>query len=64
MAESAMAELKPPETAVVMVEVPLAPSATETDAGEADCVKAGATTVSETLAVWVRLPPVPVTVIG
>ena len=66
-AVKAMAELKPPETAVVMVEEPLAPWATETEVGEAEIVKAGvpaAVTVSETEAVWVRPPPVPVTVMG
>ena len=36
-----MAESNPPETAVVMVEVPLLPAATETAAGEAEIVKAG-----------------------
>jgi hypothetical protein len=61
----AIAESKPPETAVVMVELPLAPCATETDVGEAASVKAGTgveVTVSEMVAVWVMLPPVPVTV--
>lgn len=37
----ATAELNPPETVVVMVEVPLLPAATETEAGEAEMVKAG-----------------------
>ena len=36
-----MAELKPPETVVVMVELPLLPCATETEVGEAERVKAG-----------------------
>ena len=40
-AERAMAELNPPETAVVMVEDPLLPAATETEVGEAERVKAG-----------------------
>ena len=57
---STIAELKPPETAVVMVLVPLAPCATETDAGEAAMVNPA--TVSVTLAVCVKPPPVPVTV--
>lgn len=64
-AESAIAELNPPETAVVMVELPVPPCATETAVGEADNVKAGvavAVTVSEMVAVCVMLPPVPVTV--
>ena len=59
---NAMAELKPPETAVVMVLVPLAPRATVTDAGEAEIVNAGAVTVSVTAAVCVSEPAVPVTV--
>jgi hypothetical protein len=37
----AMAELNPPETPVVMVEVPLLPWTTESDVGEAEMVKAG-----------------------
>jgi hypothetical protein len=62
----AIAELKPPDTAVVMVETPLLPCATETEVGEAVSVKAGvaaAVTVSEIVADSVRPPPVPVTVI-
>lgn len=35
------AELNPPEIAVVMVDVPLLPAATETAVGEAEMVKAG-----------------------
>jgi len=64
-ADSAIAELKPPETAVVMVDLPVLPCATETDVGEAASVKAGTgaeVTVSEMVAVWVMLPPVPLTV--
>jgi hypothetical protein len=38
LAVSAMAELKPPVTAEVIVDVPVAPCATETEAGEADNV--------------------------
>jgi hypothetical protein len=37
----AMAELNPPEIAVVIVELPLLPATTETDEGEAEIVKAG-----------------------
>lgn len=59
----AIAALKPPETAVVMVLVTLAPCMTDTDVGEAAMVNAGAGTVSETVAVCVIPPPVPVTVI-
>lgn len=53
VAERAMAELKPPETVVLSVEVPLLPCTTETDVGEAASVKAGTgadVTVSETVA--------------
>jgi hypothetical protein len=64
LADRAIAELKPPETVVVTVDMPLAPGATETEAGDADWANAGTTTVSETLVVCVRPPPVPVTVIG
>ena len=66
LALSAMAELKPPESAVLIVELPLAPCATETDVGEALSVKPGtgvAVTVSVMVAAWVMLPPVPLTVI-
>ena len=65
-AVKATAELKPPETVVLIVEPPLAPCATETDVGEAAIVKAGtaaAVTVRVMVAVWVSPPPVPVTVI-
>lgn len=61
---SAIAELKPPETAVVMVAVPLAPWATDIDVGAAMVNAAGALTVSETDTVCVSPPPVPVTVSG
>ena len=59
------AELKPPETVVVMVEVPLLPCTTETDVGEAEMVKLGlsvAVTVSATVVVSMVLPDVPETV--
>ncbi len=65
LADNATAELKPPETVVVTVEEPLLPCTTETDVGEAASVKAGvgtAVTVSETVAVCVMPPPVPVMV--
>jgi hypothetical protein len=59
-----MAESKPPETAVVIVLVPLAPRATETEPGKAEIVKAGgAVTVRVTVDVCVVLPAAPVTVI-
>jgi len=41
LAVKAIAELKPPETAVVIVEVPLLPCTTETEVGEAEMVKVG-----------------------
>ena len=41
-ADKAIAELNPPETAVVIVDVPLLPCTTETEAGEAEMVKLGA----------------------
>src|SRR4051794_28788124 len=61
-----MAELKPPETAVVIVELPAAPLAIETELGDAAMVKLGVgtlVTVRLTVVVWVTLPPVPVMVI-
>ena len=58
-----MAELNPPETAVVMVDLPLLPCAVVTDVGEAEMVNAGAVTVRDTVAVCVIPLPVPVTVI-
>ena len=64
-ADSAIAESKPPETVVVMVEVPVAPWTTETEVGEAASVNAGTgadVTVSEIVAVCVMLSPVPLTV--
>jgi hypothetical protein len=65
LAVNAIAELKPPETAVVIVDVPLLPCTTETEVGEAEMVKAGVgveVTVSETLVVSTVLPDVPLTV--
>src|SRR5580700_1260715 len=65
LALKVIAESKPPETAVVMVEPPLEPCTTETEVGEAEMVKAGVgveVTVSETEVVSVVLPEVPVTV--
>jgi hypothetical protein len=65
-ADKAMAELKPPETVVVIFDVPLLPCVTETEVGEADMVKLGvglAVTVRLTVDVCVTPPPVPVTVI-
>src|SRR5271165_3132458 len=65
LAVKPIAELKPPETVVVMVELPLLPCNTETEVGEAEMVKLGvawAVTVRETEVVSVVLPEVPVTV--
>jgi hypothetical protein len=65
VADSAMAELKPPETAVVIVELPAAPLAIDTALGDAEMVKFGvatAVTVRLTVVVWVVLPPTPVMV--
>ena len=66
-ADKLMDELKPPEAAVVIVDVPLFPCATETEVGEAEMEKLGdacGVTVKETEVVWVLPPPVPVMVIG
>ena len=40
-ADRAIAELNPPETVVVMVDLPVLPCATETEVGEVDSVKLG-----------------------
>ena len=64
-ADKVMAESKVPETAVVIFAVPDAFLATVTEAGEAEIVKPAVTpevTVSETVAVRVNPPPVPVIV--
>jgi len=63
-ADKPIAELKPPETAVVMVEVPELPGTTVTEAGEPKMVKLGLVpvTVRLTVVVAVVLPEVPVTV--
>ena len=65
VADKATAALKPPETVVVTTTYPLWPRRSEPDVGETEMVKAplpGAVTVSETVAVCVTPPPVPVTV--
>jgi hypothetical protein len=64
-AESATAELKPPETVLEIVELPAAPFAIETALGDAEIAKLGVgtlVTVRLTVVVWVVLPPVPVMV--
>ncbi len=66
VADKAIAELKPPETAVVIDRIAAVALITESEVGEAEMVKApavGAVTVSDTVAVCVIPPPVPVTVI-
>jgi len=66
VADKETAELNPPETAVVMVDLPVSPG-TVTEAGEAAMVKstdAAGFTVNVTVVVCIRPPPDPVTVIG
>lgn len=64
-ADRLIAELNPPETAVVIVELPVPPGDTLIDDGDALIVKFGfiPVTVSVTLVVSTVLPDVPVTVI-
>ena len=67
VADKATAELNPPDTAVVIVEVPLLPKPTVTEASDPEMVKSGTGTgftVSVTVVVFERPPPEPVTVIG
>lgn len=47
VADNAIAESKPPEITVVIVEVPLLPCTTETEVGEAEMVKLGDDVVPE-----------------
>ena len=65
-ADNLIAELKPPEIAVVIVELPELPGATVSDVGEAPMVKLGAVpvTVRMTVVDSTVLPEVPVTVMG
>lgn len=65
-AERLIEELKPPTTVVVTVTVPVLFLATVIDVGDALIEKLAATpvTVSVTVVVCVKLPEVPVTVIG
>jgi hypothetical protein len=64
-ADRLIALLKPPLTAVVIVEVPWLPCTTLTEAGEAESVKVGvAVTVKLTVAVCCVPFPFPVTVMG
>ena len=63
-ADNVITALNGPEMAVVIVDLPLEPSATESDAGEGEMVKfGGAVTVKLTVVVAEVPPPVPVTVI-
>jgi hypothetical protein len=67
VAESEIAELNPPETAVVTTTYPLRPWSREPDVGETETVNAavaGAVTVRETVVVSTVLPLVPVMVMG
>lgn len=63
LADKPIAELKPPEIAVVIVDLPELPLASLIDVGEALMVKFGfvPVTVSDTVVVAVVLPEVPVT---
>lgn len=64
-ADKVIAELKPPETIVVIVAVPDEFLSTEIELGDAEMVKPADTpdvTVRETVAVCVSPPPVPVIV--
>ena len=63
-ADNVIDELNPPEGEGVIVDVPLEPSATETEVRDGEMVKLGpATTFKVTVAVFEISPPVPVTVI-
>ena len=65
-AERLIAELKPPEMAVVIVECPLFPGEMLSEVGEALMVKLGLppllVTVNDTVVVFTVLPDVPLTV--
>ena len=66
LADRVTAESKPPETVLVIVEVPELPLTTVSEVGDALRLKlalAGAVTVRATVVVCTRLPLVPVTVI-
>jgi len=67
VADKAMAEAKPPETLVVMTASPLESRGKDPEVGETERVKppavVGAVTVSDTVAVFVIPPPVPITAI-
>lgn len=64
VADSVIAESNPPEPTEVIVDVPLEPAATETEAREGEMLKLGpVVTVKETVAWFMMSPPVPMTVI-
>jgi hypothetical protein len=64
-ADRAMALLKPPLTAVVVVEIPALPSATLREVGDAEIVKLGPLVTVKVTVVLCRIPPpLPVTVMG
>src|SRR5215472_10080403 len=62
LADRLMAWLKPPLTVVLTVALPLPPSATLTEAGEALMAKLGVVTLSVTNVVCRITPPLPATV--
>ena len=63
-ADNPTAASNPPETAEVIVDVPLEPWATETEPGEGEMLKVAVeVTVKVTVFWFVMSPPVPVTVI-
>ncbi len=62
VADKVMAESKPPETLVVIVDVPLLPCSTETEPGEAEMLKPGVVLVEVRAAISPLLGlPQPVT---
>jgi hypothetical protein len=64
VADKETAESKPPETAVVIVDVPELPLATLIDLGDALTVKGGgAGTIRDTVTISAMLPEVPLTLI-
>ena len=66
VADKAIVPLKPPETVVVTTAYPLWPCSRYPEVGETEMANVpaeAAVTVSDTVAVWVIPPPVPVTVI-
>jgi len=64
LAVKEIAELKPPATVAVIVDVILPLAATVTELGEAPKAKVGAGTMNDIVAVSVALPLVPETTMG